>query len=141
MTNHACVMSVKEKDSYAVMLNHCHCIYCLPRVKQRLFCHITDSQMGTFCHMLSKTAEEKIIFLVSNKSFNSLQLVHEIIPSEPLTFMSARKPNLVFQESFGAGFIWAELSLVLLVQQAGLSIREKKVFIASQFSPFISEAN
>lgn len=38
--NDAYAMSIKEKEIHAVVLNHC--IYCLPRVKQKLFCHITD---------------------------------------------------------------------------------------------------
>lgn len=68
MTNDASVMSVKEKEIHAVTLNHYHCIYCLPRVKQKLFCHINVSQMEMFCNVLSENAAKKIIFLVFDKS-------------------------------------------------------------------------
>lgn len=49
-----------------------------------------------FCNVILETAEEEIIFLVSDKSFSSLPLVQEIISLEPITFTSTRNPNLVF---------------------------------------------
>lgn len=83
-------MSLKEKETHAVILNHCHCIFCLPRAKQKRFCHITGSQMGMFCDVHFETAED------SDKSFNSLFLIQEIISLEPIAPTSTRNPSLVF---------------------------------------------
>lgn len=91
-------MSLKEKKIHAVILNHCHCIFCLPRAKQKRFCHITDSQMRMFCNVHSETAED------SEKSLNSLFLVQEIISLEPIALTSTRNPCIL-----GASFIYAEL--------------------------------
>lgn len=39
MANDAYVVSVKEEEIPALVLKHCHYIYCLPRVKQTILSH------------------------------------------------------------------------------------------------------
>lgn len=64
--NDAYVTSVKEKEIHAVILNHCICVYCLPRVKQTILSHFWFPD-GTVCNVISETTEE-IIFLVSEST-------------------------------------------------------------------------
>lgn len=88
-----------KNDAYVIKGERNSCSYikslplyffCLPRAKQKRFCHITDSQMGMFCNVHSETAED------SDKSFNSIFLIQEIISLEAIAPVSTRNPSLVF---------------------------------------------